>query len=598
MYKNRKKRFILNFLVIVYLFSFSQLSAKPLNSDNNSKGIYKKYIHPREYVFDLCDAKGKVSLKYDSVSNKAYCNADFTDIVKEQMPRKGDKITFVYEGTSSKNVTSITATVYDLSKGKNIGSVEPEIFTGAIEKKQKFNNSFSIMLTEDAEKSLSLHLIATLPEDNKKTNKIDLSFKRVTESTNIKKEIEEEKKAIKNGWKIIRIKSDFEKKEPDFTETTSENITLSVDEVEDISIENENILEKQPEQVSIDSKDNSDNKYEDISIDSKDNSDNHIEEIIIDSKDNYDKQSEDISIDSEDNSDNQLEEIFIDSEDRDENQPEEISIISETSVKEVNNEPIIEDSKNKNIVEKSTYEPIFIDTNITRYKKEYLQDFAVTDEIEMSEDEIRNIKIENPNEKDKNGITLLMKACKNGDKQQVEKLLLSGADVTIQDKDGWTALMYLIRYQNDIECLNLLLEAKANVTTKNKFGLSSITIASCYNTNPQILSRLISFYKPSSKELIKSFIMLISECITDEKSQLEKVQIFIDYSIPLNTYYNGKTPLMYAAQYANSTKMIRLLLENNAKTTIHSKDGKTAFDYAKTNSNLEHDNVYWALNNK
>ena len=40
-----------------------------------------------------------------------------------------------------------------------------------------------------------------------------------------------------------------------------------------------------------------------------------------------------------------------------------------------------------------------------------------------------------------------------------------------------------------------------------------------------------------------------------------------------------------------------ILLENDAIITLRSTEGKTAFDYAKENANLAHDEIYWALNN-
>ena len=76
------------------------------------------------------------------------------------------------------------------------------------------------------------------------------------------------------------------------------------------------------------------------------------------------------------------------------------------------------------------------------------------------------------------------------------------------------------------------------------------------------------------------------------------LQIFMDESVPLNVLYEGKTPLMYAAAYGSSTKVIKKLLEYDASVTIRSTEGKTAFDYASKNSNLRHDEVYWSLNVK
>ena len=47
-----------------------------------------------------------------------------------------------------------------------------------------------------------------------------------------------------------------------------------------------------------------------------------------------------------------------------------------------------------------------------------------------------------------------------------------------------------------------------------------------------------------------------------------------------------------------STKIIQILLDNQANPTLRSTEGKTAFDYAMKNNNLAHDETYWALNKR
>ena len=78
--------------------------------------------------------------------------------------------------------------------------------------------------------------------------------------------------------------------------------------------------------------------------------------------------------------------------------------------------------------------------------------------------------------------------------------------------------------------------------------------------------------------------------------QVAKVKLFLDMGVPVNRMWKGETPLMYASQYSASTAVIKLLLENGAKTSIKDAEGKTAFDYAKLNSKLPHDDTFWALN--
>ena len=233
--------------------------------------------------------------------------------------------------------------------------------------------------------------------------------------------------------------------------------------------------------------------------------------------------------------------------------------------------------------------------------KEYLSDYMVydTESIDDSEvDEDEYYHIENPDERDAAGRTLLMRAAKNGNEWELNILLNSGADVNLTDDDGWTALMYAVRYSEALECVDALLDAGADVTRKNNYGASALVLAACYNGNPQILNKLLTGYKSSDKEVLRSLIFLLSEQNMSERQQLTKLQLFMDKAVPLNVLYEGKTPLIYAAQYGNSTKVIQKLLDNQASISLKSTEGKTAFDYAMNNKNLAHDDAYWALNKR
>ena len=234
-------------------------------------------------------------------------------------------------------------------------------------------------------------------------------------------------------------------------------------------------------------------------------------------------------------------------------------------------------------------------------RKEYLSDYMVYD-IETIDDTISDTddyyRIANPDEKDISGRTLLMKAARGGNEWELKQLIDSGADVNLTDDDGWTALMYAVRYSEGLECVQSLLDAGADISKKNKYGSTALVLASCYNGNPQILNLLLNAYKSSDKEVLRSLVFLLSEQNISERQQLTKLQLFMDKAVPLNVLYEGKTPLMYAAQYGNSTKVIKILLENQATVTLRSTEGKTAFDYATKNNNLTHDETYWELNKR
>ena len=237
---------------------------------------------------------------------------------------------------------------------------------------------------------------------------------------------------------------------------------------------------------------------------------------------------------------------------------------------------------------------------VNRYQKESLLDYAPKKTLELPSDEDYTSYqlIGSPDQADSRGCTLLMKAAKAGNNWELKNLINSGAKINLKDSDGWTALMYAVRYQENTSIVEQLIEAGADVKIKNNYDVSALMLAATYNGNPEILRKLLSFYSPSEKEVIQAFVLMLSDNYSSDYSKSAKVDCFIEKAIALNTFYNGKTPLMYAAQYCSSTVVIKKLLEYGAGTSIRSADGKTAFDYAKENPTLPHDDIYWMLNKK
>ncbi|MCR5289551.1 MAG: ankyrin repeat domain-containing protein [Treponema sp.] len=192
------------------------------------------------------------------------------------------------------------------------------------------------------------------------------------------------------------------------------------------------------------------------------------------------------------------------------------------------------------------------------------------------------------NSADKNNVTMLMKAVKKGDLETARKLIAAGAEIEAQDKDGWTALMYAVRFNNDLQMTKLLLAYGANRDTKNKVGATAIKYAAMVTTNPNIIFELVNHR--NSEENKEAFIY----AITAERPS-EIIQAFLDSDIPVNSFYNGKTPLMLAAASNTNTNIIRTLLQNGADAAIKSPEGFTAHDYAQANKNLVHDDIYFML---
>ena len=234
----------------------------------------------------------------------------------------------------------------------------------------------------------------------------------------------------------------------------------------------------------------------------------------------------------------------------------------------------------------------------TKKQKEYLSEYLLTDDYYIEEYIEPEEKIENPDATDSFGRTALMNYAKAGDVENIKRLLKFGANPNLIDNEGWTALMYAVRYSEKTEPVNLLIKAGSDIKKENKYGLTALSLAACYNNNAKILSTLLKQYKPSEKEVFRAFTFLLSEQNISEDTQISKTVIFLEAGIPVNVLYNGKTPLMYAAAYGNSTKVIKMLLDYQASVSVRSTEGKTAFDYAVQNYNLAHDQIYWSLNVK
>ena len=222
---------------------------------------------------------------------------------------------------------------------------------------------------------------------------------------------------------------------------------------------------------------------------------------------------------------------------------------------------------------------------------EYLLEDEDDDEVL---DDIRETKvrvIENPDALDNVGRTRLMNAIMENDDRVCYILLESGANPNAQDKDGWTPLMYACRYAQTSTVIQLLFEYGAKLDAKSNYQISVLQIAAAYSKNRKVLATVLEQAANLKLNLQDSFITALKEARSEEF-----INGYLKYNLNLNSMYKGKTPLMYAAEYYESTDVIKLLLEKGADPYIISSEKKNAFSYAKENSKLIHDSVYWSLN--
>ncbi len=533
---NAQKRVFL-FSSLLLIFGFSVV-AKSKKSDEP----YKKYVHPRIYDFDLVDAKENVFLGYNKNSDTFEQYIDFTSFVKDDMPQAGDKVVFHYKGYATNDAKNITAEVWDNSNWILLSS-SPKTFAENVKKKEPFEKTISFILNNSAKSKFTLKIYSSMENEPWILNQCYFHFERLVTTTDTTKELAAEKKAESQNVEIIEVK----------TEIKDDEEILKAEEAKK-QAEEEALLaaEKEAEKARI-------AEEEQIAAEAK-------------------KKVEEIA---------------------------RLTAQKEAGKKEAEKKQSSETAEKKQDETKQTEADLALERALAKpssssssYKKEYLNDYMVSDDLVLDQTEEIEEIIENPDECDDFGTTLLMQAAKTGNDWQVKTLLKSGAKVNLKDKDGWTALMYAVRYQESMTCVELLINAGAEVKALNNYKASALSLAACYNNNPEIIKKLLSYYSPSDKEVLKSCVLLLSENHTSEYLQLSKLNVFMELGLPINSFYEGKTPLMYAAEYGNSTKAIKVLLENNAVTSIRSSEGKTAYDYASENKKLAHDKTYWELNKK
>ena len=517
-----------------------------INAKSKKEKTVIKYIHPRIYEFDLCDTENQVFLSYNPNIKLFDVYIDFSKYVQQDLPQAGDKVIFYYKGYSTKDGGSVKATV----TGDNNQRItdEEKYFAKNLQKKVPFESSVSFILNKDVKSTIQLYLCSTKQNKPGKVDQFFLNFKRLKETTDTSKESANQKAAEEKNIEIIEVTTEI---------TKDEDINALIADTPNIS-DKENILMLEQAKNQI-------NKENQRKIEQEKLEQERLEKERLARIEEEKKKIEEQK---------RLEQEKIIAQKEEEDRKKD----------QMDLEKALELVKNK---------------KSSGYQKEFLHDYMIFDEPEVEQtNKDKSIILENPDETDSFGKTLLMKAAKAGNDWQISALLASGANVNLKDKDGWTALMYAVRYQESLNCVDLLLQAQADVKIKNKYGSSALMIASCYNNNPQIIKKLLSYYQMNDKEVLKSLVLLLSESQTSEYTSIAKLNAFLDYSVPLNTFYEGKTPLMYACEFGNSTKIIKVLIDNNAITSIRSTEGKTAYDYASENQSLTHDSNYWLLNKK
>jgi len=158
-------------------------------------------------------------------------------------------------------------------------------------------------------------------------------------------------------------------------------------------------------------------------------------------------------------------------------------------------------------------------------------------------------------------------AAMNGNRSAIRSLLRQKADVSAPQADGATALHWAVR-QDDLETVDLLIGAGANVKAANRLGVTPMSLA-CINGNAAIIEKLLKAgVDPNSRlsELGETPLLMASRT-----GNVEAVKVLLDHGAAVNAKEDSKgdTALIWAAAEGHPA-VVKLLIENGADVNARS----------------------------
>ena len=198
------------------------------------------------------------------------------------------------------------------------------------------------------------------------------------------------------------------------------------------------------------------------------------------------------------------------------------------------------------------------------------------------------------NHKTTNGTTPLMIACKHSSVKSIQVLLTAGADVNMQDNDGFTALMMASINCNEMssmECVRELLQAGADVNLQTENGWTALMMVSKYcneDSSMECVRELLQAGADVNLQTENGWTALMLACCScNDTSNMECVRELLQAGADVNVQNkDGHTALIYASNHCNehsSIDCVRELLQAGADWKILNNTGKTAKDLAPEN---------------
>jgi Carboxypeptidase regulatory-like domain/Ankyrin repeats (many copies) len=181
-------------------------------------------------------------------------------------------------------------------------------------------------------------------------------------------------------------------------------------------------------------------------------------------------------------------------------------------------------------------------------------------------------------------VDVLVNAAARDELGKVKELLAAGMDVNIVDADtDTTALMEAVDNGNQ-EMVIVLLNAGADVNTKNKYGGTALLMLREQTTDEIVRTLITAGAKVNSKDEEGNTPLMIAASL----GNAPVLQALLEAGAKVNAKNkDGETALMKAAAGEGHIEVVRALLIAGADVNKENNDGETALKLAEDYENLE-----------
>lgn len=177
----------------------------------------------------------------------------------------------------------------------------------------------------------------------------------------------------------------------------------------------------------------------------------------------------------------------------------------------------------------------------------------------------------------------LLKAAESNDTNTVNAMLLDGADVSVTQTDGATALHWAA-YWNEIDLAAKLLEAGSEINAKNELGVAPLSIA-CRNGSLAMVTTLLAQGADPLTEEPSGETALMTCARTGSAGAVNQLLAGGANPNALETN-SGQSALMWAAS-GGHTSAVRALIEAGANTNAQSRGNFSPLMFAARAGALE-----------